>query len=327
MGSTCRIQPILQENEMLNETAVTEFLLMGFSDIRDLEILGFVIFLSIYSTAVTGNLLLVLTIIQNRHLHSPMYYFLGNLSVLDAFYISVTVPKLMAMSLTNNKLISFSGCVVQVFLVITFAGSELSFLTVMAYDRYVAICHPLQYMLVMKWNACFQMAASAWICSLIYAVVQTANTFKLHFCRSTIKQFFCDIPQLLIISCTDTTANLWLTVAVMISLGSFCFFFILVSYGFIFSTVFKIQSAQARYKAFSTCIPHLIVFCLFLSTAMFSYFRPKSMSSPSVDLLAAVLYIVLPPLMNPIIYSLRNKEIQEAMQKMSKKLFGFQLVI
>ncbi|XP_054849903.1 olfactory receptor 14A16-like [Eublepharis macularius] len=311
---------------MRNQTTVTEFFLLGFSEVREQQILHFVVFLSIYLAALMGNFLLILTVAQNQSLHSPMYFFLANLSLSDVCYISIAVPKSMVISMTNNKRISFSGCVMQIFSVVTCASAELTFLSVMAYDRYVAICHPLQYMIIMNWNACVQMAAASWIFSLMNAVLHTANTFRLQFCTSNIKQFFCDIPQLLMISCTDTTANMVVILIETIIVDSFCFVYILASYGFIFSAVFKIPSAQARYKAFSTCVPHLTVFCLFLSTAVFSYFRPKSLSSPQVDLLAAVLYTVLPPLLNPIIYSLRNKEMQMAMQKMSKKMFSFHLI-
>ncbi|XP_054849895.1 olfactory receptor 14C36-like [Eublepharis macularius] len=311
---------------MVNETDVTEFFLLGFSDVHELQVLHVAVFLCIYLAALMGNFLLVLIVVQNQSLHSPMYFFLANLSLSDAFYISVTVPKSMVVSVTNNKRISFSGCVSQLFSVVTCAGAELTFLCVMAYDRYVAICHPLQYMIIMNWNACVQMAAASWISSLMNAALHTANTFRLHFCASNIKQFFCDIPQLLMISCTDTKANVIVLLIEILIGGPFFFFFIAVSYGFIFSAVFKIHSAQARYKAFSTCLPHLTVFSLFLSTTVFSYFRPKSLSSPPVDLLAAVLYTVLPPLLNPVIYSLRNKDIQVAIQKVSKKLLGSHLM-
>ncbi|XP_048372541.1 olfactory receptor 14C36-like [Sphaerodactylus townsendi] len=309
-----------------NQT-VTAFSLLGFSDLPELQILHFVTFLSIYSAALVGNFLLILTVVQNQSLHNPMYFFLANLSLSDACYISATVPKSMAISWTNNKLISLPGCVAQVFLVVTGAGVELTFLTVMAYDRYVAICHPLQYTVLMNWNTCIQMAAAPWISSIIYAAMNTANTFRLHFCISKIEQYFCDIPQLLMISCTDTTANAVVLVVEGAVICSFCFSGILTSYGFILQNVLKIKSAKARSKAFSTCIPHLTVLSLFLSTSMFSYMRPKSMSSAPVDLTAAVLYTILPPLLNPIIYSLKNKEIQVAMQKMLKKRSGFCLKI
>ncbi|XP_030398477.1 olfactory receptor 14A16-like [Gopherus evgoodei] len=307
---------------MSNQTIVTEFLLLGFSDMREEQILHFLVFLVIYLAALVGNLLIITVIALDQHLHTPMYFFLGNLSFLDLCYISVTVPKSMADSLTNNRLISFSGCVTQVFLVITFAAAELAFLTVMAYDRYIAICHPLHYKATMNRGACAQLAVSSWISSMICSVLQTANTFRLHFCKSNvIAQFFCDIPQLLKISCSDTHAN----VIVMIALGSLldvvCFLLIIVSYIHIFSTVMRMPSEQGRYKAFSTCIPHLVVFCLFISTASFTYMRPRSMSSTSLDLMAAVLYCVVPPLMNPIIYSLRNKVIKGSLWKMIGRIF------
>ncbi|XP_053120438.1 olfactory receptor 14A16-like [Hemicordylus capensis] len=305
---------------MINQTTFTEFFLLGFSDVWITQHVLFVLFLCMYFVALMGNFLIILTVAQDHNLHSPMYFFLCNLSFLDACFISTTVPKSLANALMYEKLISFTGCVMQVFLTFTFASAELFILTVMAYDRYVAICHPLQYRLIMNWNACLQIAAAAWVSSVINSVANTANTFRLNFCWSNvIEQFFCDIPQLLMLSCSDTTANRWLLFMLGMIVASFCFFFVLVSYGYIFSTVFKIQSAQARHKAFSTCTPHLGVFCLFLSTAIFSYLRPKSLSSRRVDLLSAVLYAVLPPLMNPIIYSLRNKEIQRAVWKMAKK--------
>ncbi|XP_026518028.1 olfactory receptor 14A16-like [Terrapene carolina triunguis] len=307
---------------MSNRTTVTEFFLLGFSDVREQQILHFLMFLVIYLAALVGNLLIITVVALDQHLHTPMYFFLGNLSFLDLCYISVTIPKSMADSLTNNRLISFSGCVIQVFLVVTFAVAELAFLTVMAYDRYTAICHPLHYRVTMNRGACAQMAAASWISSMICSVLHTANTFRLHFCGSNIiAQFFCDIPQLLKISCSDTHAN----VIVMIALGSLvdvvCFVLIIVSYIHIFSTVMRIPSEQGRYKAFSTCIPHLVVFCLFISTASFTYMRPRSMSSKSLNLMATVLYCVVPPLMNPIIYSLRNKEIKSSLWKMIGRIF------
>ncbi|XP_015281427.1 PREDICTED: olfactory receptor 14C36-like [Gekko japonicus] len=299
---------------MANQTTVTEFVLLGFADLRELQVLHSVVFLAIYLVALAGNFLLIAAVAPNHHLHSPMYFFLVNLSIVDACYISTTVPKSTVNSLMSSKQISFSGCIAQVFLVIMFTSAELFFLTAMAYDRYAAICHPLRYQLIMNWNVCLQMAAASWVTSVTIAVVDTVNTFSLHFCQSNIiEQYFCDIPQLLKISCTDTATAQSFVLAGTLSFGSFCFTFIFVSYVYIFSAVFKIQSAQSRQKAFSTCTPHLTVFCLFFFTASFSYMRPKALSSPTVDLLAAVLYTALPPVMNPIIYSLRNKDIQLAL--------------
>ncbi|XP_066485894.1 olfactory receptor 14A16-like [Tiliqua scincoides] len=308
----------------MNRSAVTEFLLSGFSDDRDVQILHFVVFLSAYSIGVLANVCIIITVALNSHLHSPMYFFLVNLSFSDVCYISTTVPKSMATSLTNNKLISFAGCVTQVFLVVTFVTCEFALLTVMAYDRYVAICHPLQYRLIMSRDLCIQTAAASWLLSGLHGILQTSLTFNLSFCKNnTIEQFFCDIPQLQKLSCTDTAAHQMLILVLGLILDSFCFVFIFVSYGFIFSSVLKISSTQDRHKAFSTCTPHLTVFSLFITTAMFSYMRPKELASPTIDLLSAVLYTVLPPVLNPIIYSLRNKAIMEGVLKISKKFKHF----
>ncbi|XP_034278836.1 olfactory receptor 14A16-like [Pantherophis guttatus] len=305
---------------MANQSIVTEFLLMGFSDDHDLQIMYFVMFLVIYLLALIGNLLLGVAVILNHHLHTPMYFFLVNLSFSDVCFISTTIPKAMVASLTNNKRISYAGCAAQVFSVFTFAGSELALLTVMAYDRYVAICHPLQYMLVMNWGACLQMAIASWISTLIHALLHTILSFRLNFCKfNRIEQFFCDVPNLLMISCTDKTINQILILVVAIIVDSLCSGFIFISYGYIFSAVLKIPSVQGRYKAFSTCTPHLTVFCLFLISAVFAYMRPQSLSSRTLDLLSAVLYTVLPPLLKPLIYSFRNKDIQKAVWKMLKK--------
>ncbi|XP_067388368.1 olfactory receptor 14A16-like [Emydura macquarii macquarii] len=308
---------------MSNQTTLTEFLLLGFSDVRELQILHFVVFLVIYLTAVMGNLLILTAVALDRQLHTPMYFFLGNLSFLDLCYISVTVPKAMANSLTNNQLISFSGCVAQVFLVITFVITEMTLLVVMAYDRYVAICHPLHYRVIMNTGTCAQMAAGSWICSVIYAAFHTGNTFRLSFCQSNaIDQFFCDIPQLLKISCTDTHPNEILNFLCVIFMCFSCFGLVTVSYTRIFATVLRMPSAQGRYRAFSTCLPHVTVVCLFLSTGTFTYMKPSSGTPMYYDLLAAVLYTVLPPTVNPFIYSLRNREIKAALRKIGDMIYS-----
>ncbi|XP_025030850.1 olfactory receptor 14A16-like [Python bivittatus] len=294
---------------------------MGFSDDHDVQLLHFVMFLSIYLVALTGNLLIIFLVILNHHLHTPMYFFLSNLSMTDICYITTTVPKSMAVSLTDNKVITFPGCVAQVFLIVTFALSEVSLLALMAYDRYVAICHPLQYSLILNWDTCNQMAVTSWVSCLLYAFLQMVMTFQLNFCGpNTIGQFFCNIPQLLKISCTDTKVNQILIWIFGFIVGSFCIGSIFASYGYIIAAVLKIPSAEGRYKAFSTCSPHLTVFFLFISSAFFSYMRPKSLSFPTLDLLSAVSYAVLPPVLNPIIYSLRNKDIQAALWKLTSQM-------
>ncbi|XP_048372461.1 olfactory receptor 14C36-like [Sphaerodactylus townsendi] len=301
---------------MVNKTVVTEFILEGFSDQRELQILHFMVFLSLYLATLTGNLFIITSVALFPHLHTPMYFFLAVLSSVDVCFISTTVPTSMVNSLMNNNKISFAGCVSQVLLVVACASAEITLLTIMAYDRYVAICHPLQYMLIMNWDACFQMAAAALIFSLLNGVTQTANTFWRQFCWSNVvEQYFCDVPQLLRISCADTKFNeIFNSVGVLI-IGAVCSVFILVSYSYIFSAVFKIQSGQGKYKAFSTCIPHLTMFSLFVFTIMLTYMMPQEMLSSYMNLLSAVLYAVLPPLMNPIIYSLRNRDIQVALRK------------
>ncbi|XP_034646245.1 olfactory receptor 14A16-like [Trachemys scripta elegans] len=309
---------------MSNQTAVTEFLLLGFSDIRELQILHFVVFLLLYLISLLGNLLIITAITLDRHLHTPMYFFLMNLSILDLGSISVTIPKSMANSLMNTRSISYSGCVAQVFLFAFFAAADYAILTVMAYDRYVAICQPLHYETVMNRKACVQMAASAWISVIPYSAVHTGKTFAISFCQGNmVDQFFCEIPQLLKLACSDSDLSEVGFLIFSVCLGSSCFVFIIVSYVQIFTTVVRIPSEQGRHKAFSTCLPHLIVVSLFLCTATFAYLKPNS-SSPSVqNLLVAVLYSVLPPMMNPIIYSMRNKELKGALSK----LIGWGLII
>uniref|UniRef100_A0A452HDX1 Olfactory receptor n=1 Tax=Gopherus agassizii TaxID=38772 RepID=A0A452HDX1_9SAUR len=302
---------------MSNETTLTEFLLLGFSDVRELQILHFVMFLVIYLAALMGNLLIITAVALNPHLQSPMFFFLVNLSILDFGSISVTIPKSMANSLMNTRVISYPGCVAQVFLFILFTTTDLALLTIMAYDRYVAICQPLHYERVMNRRACVQMATSAWITGIIFSALHTGNTFRLPFCQSNdINQFFCEIPQLLKLTCSDS----YLREVGGIALGAFlslnCFVFIIVSYVHIFKTVLRIPSEQGRHKAFSTCLPHLTVVSLLLFTGIFAYLKPISSSTSGLDLVVGVLYSLVPPVMNPIIYSMRNKEIKAALQKL-----------
>ncbi|XP_019334235.2 olfactory receptor 14A16-like [Alligator mississippiensis] len=306
---------------MPNCTTVTEFLLLGFSDTRELQILHFVIFLVTYVAALVGNLLVITVITTDHHLHSPMYYFLANLSVLDLGSISVIVPKSMANSLLNTRTISYAGCVSQVFYLFLFCTAGFALLTIMAYDRYIAICKPLHYEIIMNRRACAQMVASAWAVGVIYSALHTGNTFSLPFCHSNIiNQFFCEIPQLLKLSCSDTYCRELAALVFSLCLALGCFAFIVVSYVQIFTAVWRIPSEQGRQKAFSTCIPHLIVVSLLLSTGGIAYTKPISDAPPALDLLGTVLYSVVPPLMNPVIYSMRNKEIQAALKKLLYRL-------
>uniref|UniRef100_A0A8C8RFD5 Olfactory receptor n=1 Tax=Pelusios castaneus TaxID=367368 RepID=A0A8C8RFD5_9SAUR len=300
----------------------TGFLLLGFSDDRELQILHFVMFLGIYLAALIGNLLVITVIVLDHHLHTPMYFFLMNLSILDIGSISVTVPKSMANSLMNTRSISYAGCVLQVFLFFFFASADFALLTVMAYDRYVAICKPLHYETIMNRGACVQMAASAWISGLLNSALHTGNTFALSFCGGNmVDQFFCEIPQLLKLSCSDTYLGEVGVIAFNALLGLSLFVLISVSYVQIFTRVLKIPSELGRHKAFSTCLPHLIVVSLLLCTGTFAYLKPTSNSPSGLDLVVAVLYSVVPPMMNPVIYSMRNKEIKAALKKLTETRF------
>ncbi|KAM7150546.1 olfactory receptor 14A16-like [Macrochelys suwanniensis] len=302
---------------MSNQTMVTEFVLLGFSDIRELQILHFVVFLVIYLAGLMGNFLIISAIALDHHLHTPMYFFLVNLSIIDLGSISVTIPKSMANSLMNTRVISYPACVNQVFLFFLFTTTDFALLTIMAYDRHVAICQPLHYERVMNRRACVQMAASAWITGIVNSALHTGNTFRLPFCQSNvINQFFCEIPQLLKLTCSDSFLSELGLLAFSVFLSLNCFVFIIVSYVQIFKAVLRIPSEQGRHKAFSTCLPHLTVVSLLVGPSFFAYLKPTSRSASSLDLMMGVLYALVPPVMNPIIYSMRNKEIRATLKKL-----------
>ncbi|XP_054660783.1 olfactory receptor 14A16-like [Grus americana] len=302
---------------MSNSSSITEFLLLAFADTRELQLLHFWLFLGIYLAALLANGLIITAIACDHHLHTPMYFFLLNLSLLDLGSISTTVPKAMANSLWDTRTISYAGCAAQVFLIVFLLGAEYALLTVMAYDRYIAICQPLHYGTLLGSRACVHMAAAAWGSGFLYAVLHTANTFSIPLCQgNALDQFFCEIPQILKLSCLDS----YLREIGLLTLSSFlflgCFVFIVLSYVQIFRAVLRIPSEQGRHKAFSMCLPHLAVVSLFISTAIFAYLKPPSISSPSLDLVVAVLYSVVPPSVNPLIYSMRNQEIKDALWKL-----------
>ncbi|KFR11207.1 Olfactory receptor 14A16, partial [Opisthocomus hoazin] len=298
---------------MSNSSSITEFLLMAFMNTLELQLLTFWLFLIVYLVALLSNGLIITAIACDHHLHTPMYFFLLNLSLLDLGSISTIVPKSMANSLWDTKAISYSGCAAQVFFFVCCATTEFYLLTVMSYDRYAAICKPLHYGMLIGSRACVHMAAAAWGSGLLYALLHTANTFSIPLCQgNAMDRFFCEIPQILKLSCSDTylrEAGL-LTVSAIFGLG--CFVFIVLSYVQIFKAVLRIPSEQGRHKAFSMCLPHLAVVSLSISTGMFSYLKPPSIVFPSLDLSVAVLYSVVPPAVNPLIYSIRNKELKDA---------------
>ncbi|XP_023447145.1 olfactory receptor 14A2-like [Dasypus novemcinctus] len=301
---------------MINHTVVNGFFLMEFSGIRKLQVLHAFLFLLIYLATLMGNILIVVLVTLDQCLHTPMYFFLKNLSLFDLCLISVIVPKSILNSLSNRSTISFLGCFFQVFLVIFFAGSEVFILTAMSYDRYVAICHPLHYGIMMSRGVCVRMAAASWCFGGFFGSLYSSGTFSLSFCGSrNVPQFFCDVPSLLKISCSKTHITIDVSVAIGIFYGFSCLLAIVFSYVYIFNTVLSIPSVPGRSKAFSTCLPHLIVVTTFLLTGAIAYLKPVPESPTLLDLLLSVLYSVLPPTLNPIIYSLRNKEIKASLSK------------
>ncbi|XP_025917312.1 olfactory receptor 14C36-like [Apteryx rowi] len=307
---------------MSNSSSLNEFLLLAFADTWELQLLHFSLFLGIYLAALLGNGLIITAVACDHHLHTPMYFFLLNLSLLDLGSISITVPKSMANSLWDTRAISYSGCAAQVFLFVFSFGTECSLLTVMAYDCYVAICKPLHYGTIMGSRACVRMAAAAWASGFLTAVLHTGNTFSIPLCQgNVVDQFFCELPQILKLSCSDSYLREVGLIVVSACLNLGCFLFIVLSYVQIFTAVLRIPSEQGRLKAFSMCLPHLAVVSLFVSTGLFAYLKPPSISSPALELVLAVLYAVVPPKVNPLIYSMRNKELKDALKKL------FQLVL
>ncbi|KAM9604151.1 olfactory receptor 14C36-like [Morphnus guianensis] len=302
---------------MPNSSSMTVFLLLEFADTRDLQLLHFWLFLGIYLAALLGNGLVITTVACDHRLHTPMYFFLLNLSLLDLGAISTTVPKAMANSLWDTRAISHPGCAAQVFLFVFLISAELYLLTVMAYDRYVAICKPLHYGTLLGSRACVHMAAAAWGSGFLHAVLHTANTFSLPLCQgNAVDQFFCEVPQILKLSCSDAYLREVAVLVLSVFVHFYCFVFIVLSYVQIFRAVLRIPSEQGWHKAFSTCLPHLSVVSLFISSGMFAYLKPPSISSPSLDLVLAVLYSVVPPAVNPLIYSMRNQDLRDSIRKL-----------
>ncbi|XP_047393379.1 olfactory receptor 14C36-like [Sciurus carolinensis] len=306
---------------MANSTMVTEFLLLGSPDGWKLSFLYFMVLLLTYLSTLLGNLLIIIVTSADQNLHTPMYFFLRNLSILDMCFISITVPNACVNSLTGNRAISVAGCATQIFLVIFCACVELLFLSIMAWDRYVAICQPLQYLLIMNPQFCVRMTLASLLSGLVYAGVHTGNTFQLSFCQSNlVHQFFCDVPSLLRLSCSDTTINKVLILVSAVVLCGGVFIFIAMSYICIFSTVLKSPN-RAPGKAFSTCTPHILVVSVFLSSVTGVYLRPSANSDTLQDLILSAFYTMVPPFLNPLIYSLRNKQVKEAVRKIMGRQF------
>ncbi|XP_036261488.1 olfactory receptor 14A16-like [Molothrus ater] len=302
---------------MSNSSCIRHFLLLALADTRQLQLLHFCLLLGISLAALLGNGLIISAVACGHHLHTPMFFFLLNLALSNLGFICTTVPKAMHNSLWDTSNISYAGCATQLFLLIFFLGSEFYLLTIMCYDRYVSICKPLHYGTLLGSRACAHMAAAAWASAFLNALIHLANTFSLPLCHgNALGQFFCEIPQILKLSCSKSYLRELGLVAVSVSLVFGCFVFIVFSYVQIFRAVLRIPSEQGRHKAFSTCLPHLAVVSLFLSTVMFAYLKPPFITSPSLDLSVSVLYSVVPPVLNPLIYSLRNQELKAAVRSL-----------
>ncbi|KAM3654216.1 olfactory receptor 14C36-like [Ammospiza maritima maritima] len=302
---------------MSNSSSISHFLLLALADTRQLQLLHFCLLLGISLAALLGNGLIISTVACGHHLHMPMFFFLLNLALSDLGSICTTVPKAMQNSLWNISTISYTGCASQLFFFVFFISAELFLLTIMCYDRYVSICKPLHYGMLLGSRACAHMAAAAWASAFLSALLHTANTFSLPLCHgNALGQFFCEIPTILKLSCSNSYIRELKVIVFSISLALGCFVFIVFSYVQIFRAVLRIPSEQGRHKAFSTCLPHLTVVSLFISTAAFAYLKPPSMSSPSLDLALSVLYSVVPPALNPLIYSLRNQELKAAVLRL-----------
>ncbi|XP_063275783.1 olfactory receptor 14C36-like [Prinia subflava] len=307
---------------MSNSSSISHFLLLPLAHTRQLQLLHFCLFLAISLAALLANGLIISAVACGHLLHSPMFFFLLNLALSDLGSILTTVPKAMHNSLWDTRNISYEGCAAQLFLVLFFITAEYYLLTVMCYDRYVSICKPLHYGTLLGSRACAHMAAAAWASAFLTALLHTANTFSLPLCQgNALGQFFCEIPHILKLSCSKSYLREFGLLAVSAGLSFGCFVFIVFSYVQIFRAVLRIPSEQGRHKAFSTCLPHLAVVSLFLSTAAFAYLKPPSISSPLLDRSLTVLYSVVPPALNPLIYSLRNQELKAAVRTLSTGRF------
>ncbi|XP_070584512.1 olfactory receptor 11L1-like [Erythrolamprus reginae] len=305
---------------MENHSTISEFQLLGFQIFPKWEIILFALFLLIYILTVTGNVIIIAVIKLESFLHSPMYAFLQNLSFLEIWYTSTIVPKMLRSLLWETNTISYKGCIIQLYFFVFLGATECFLLSVMAYDRFLAICDPLHYTVTMNNQFCTQLAIGAWVIGLITGLLPSLLISKLSFCRSNqINHFFCDIPPLLKLSCSDTSVT-EITIFVLSLLVLFtCFLLTLVSYAFIVITILKIPSDSGRKKAYSTCGSHLAVVIIYFGTMISMYVRPNINFSSELNKVISVFYTVITPLLNPVIYSLKNNDFRGAIQKLIQK--------
>ncbi|XP_029435649.1 olfactory receptor 12D2-like [Rhinatrema bivittatum] len=306
-----------------NGTVVTEFILLGLTNVPELQIFLFALFSIFFKLSILGNATIIMLVVTEPRLHTPMYFLLANLSFLDISFSTITVPRMLVDFLSERQNISFLGCFIQLHLFQFVGGTEAIILTAMSYDRYVAICNPLHYNVIINKRVCILMALTAWTIGFLHALLHTVLTSRLPYCKSNkINHFFCDIKPLLKLACANTQLNENLLTIVTGIAALSTFFLTLTSYAYIISSLREIQTAHGKRKAFSTCASHLIVVLLFYGTAICTYMRPTSDQSVKQDRVAAVLFTVITPTMNPIIYTLRNKEVKNSLRKaMHKKFF------
>nr|XP_033799909.1 olfactory receptor 6F1-like [Geotrypetes seraphini] len=306
----------MREILKMNYTDVTEFIILAFFELPEMQLPLFLVFLIIYMMSLTGNLLIIITVCSDSNLHSPMFFFLTNLSFLEICYVTVTVPKLLAVLIAQNKTISFMQCMIQMYLFLVCTGTEAYLLTGMAYDRYVAICKPLHYTSIMNKKVCIILAIVSWMIGFLGVAPQVTLISQSSFCNSNeINHFFCDMAALMTLSCSGNIVIENINYIESFLLGLSSLLLTIISYVYIISAVLKFKSAKGRQKAFSTCSSHLTVVLLFYGTTFGVYLRPQSAHSVDLNKLLTIVYITAIPLFNPLIYSLRNKELKETLWK------------
>ncbi|XP_044798467.2 olfactory receptor 5I1-like [Bubalus bubalis] len=303
-----------------NSAVKTQFFLLGFSDHPELQSALFAVFVSVYSVTLMGNLGMILLITISLHLHTPMYFFLHILSFIDACYFSVIAPKLLVDLISDKKTISYNGCAAQLYFFCCLVGTEPFLLTVVAYDQYIAICNPLLYTIMSK-RICCQLAIGAFLGGTMSSVIHTTNTFHLSFCSSEINHYFCDITPLFSLSCTDTYIHDIVLVVFASLVEALCLLTVLFSYILIIAPILKTESADRRRKGFSTCASHLIVVSINDGTLIFIYLHPSACHSLDMDNVTSVFYAFIIPMLNRLIYSLRNKDVKNAFRKMISRKF------
>ncbi|XP_044127317.1 olfactory receptor 5G3-like [Bufo gargarizans] len=315
--------------ELSNQSSSSRFILLSLSSVPYLKVIGFITFLVMYLITLLANLLLIIVVKINPKLQTPMYFFLTNLSFIDICFSTTVVPKILENSLAEDRSISVVECAVQMHFHLSFGSTECFILAIMAYDRFAAICKPLHYNTIMSRKTCINLAAVSWTSSFINSILQVIYTFQMSFCHTRhVNHFFCEVPPFLQISCSDTwlhEVSMYITAGIIVSLS---FILILISYIHILSTILKINSSHGRYKALSTCASHIIVVTFYYGTIMILYLRPRSRSSPDIDKSISLLYSAVTPMLNPIIYSVRNKDVKDTVRKtVVKELFQSQLFL